>query len=84
MFALDVDGSLLWRTPLPGGASDACVVDDSSILVTAGSAGVLRVDAAGQVVAAARTSDAAKAVVLAGDTAVVTTSGGAAEGFAIR
>ncbi|HPA19357.1 MAG TPA: PQQ-binding-like beta-propeller repeat protein [Verrucomicrobiae bacterium] len=86
IFALRADGRTLWRRPLPDGAADLAVARGPSgarVLVAAGDAGLLALDAKGEVLASGETQGRAESVVIAAEGAIVATSTGRLTAFAL-
>ncbi|MBM3892709.1 MAG: hypothetical protein FJ388_26625 [Verrucomicrobia bacterium] len=84
MFALNSDGSILWRTPLPDGVSDLALVRGKGkplFVAAAGTAGLAVLDSDGKVLATATTKERANSVLISDGRAFATTAKGMVEAF---
>jgi outer membrane protein assembly factor BamB len=84
VFAVRANGSMIWRTALPDGVGDLALLprDAGPLLVaTAGTAGIVILDAQGRTVAAGDAPGRAQAVVTCEGRAVVTSDIGAVHAF---
>ncbi len=83
VYAFEPDGELAWRTTLPGGVSDLMLLpgDEVRFAAAAGAAGVIVLDANGQIVASGATGERTLALAALDGRVAVTLLGGSIAAF---
>jgi hypothetical protein len=84
VFALRGDGTVLWRTALPDGVGDLAVIRGAGppvFAASAGSAGVVLLDASGRLVGVGKTPGASRFLLVCGDRLIATTDEGKVVAF---